>query len=104
MVDRDEALVACNLVEPGSDCALIELDDAMAANAKKMVVVSFRAEAVAHLTWPVCKGVDHAAFAEERDRSVDGCQPDPFAAVAETRVDFLRRRVGRLSSENLQHT
>ena len=47
--------------------------------------------------------VDDAVLAEERERPVDGGEPDRLAALAKARVDLLRGRVMRLGGKRLEH-
>ena len=68
-----------------------------------MVMVPFGAEPVAHLARPMRQRIDHAAFAEQRDGSVDGRQADPLALSSEAGVDLLGGRVGRLRSKHLEY-
>ena len=78
--------------QPRVEVALVELDDAVAALADQVVVVSAAAQAVAGLARAVRERVDSAALGQRREGAVDGCEADALALRAQAIVDLLRGR------------
>src|SRR5919201_2931925 len=99
-----EAVLRREVVEPRRQVAVTHLDDAMAAVADEVVVVTLAAEAVARLAGVVHQRVDDAALAEERQRPVDSGEADPLVPRLEAGVDLLGGRVVRLAGERLEHS
>jgi hypothetical protein len=74
----------------------------MTLTARQMVMMAVTAQPVADLAGTVHERVDHARTAEEREGSIDGCEPDPLTARAQRLMDLLGRGVVRLIRQRLQ--
>ena len=62
---RDEAVAAGDLIEPGPELAVHELDDTVAVRADEVVVVPLGAPAIAELAGVVRDRVDDALLCQE---------------------------------------
>jgi zinc transport system substrate-binding protein len=89
--------------EPAVEVAVAELYDAVAGVAHEMVMMALAAKAVADLAGMVHQRVHDPGLAEQRERPVDGGQPDCIATRDEPPVDLLRGRVVRLRGQGIEH-
>ena len=100
-----EAVLGGELVEPGLQVAVAELDDAVAARADEVVVVARRRTGGSRPRRSVVQSVSTTPLlASAGQRAVDGREADAHAVVGQQAVvDLLRGRVVRLARERAEH-
>ena len=94
-----EAVLPAQAKEPGIELAVLQLHDAVAFAADQMVMMSIAAEAVTDLPGTMGERVDDALLTQQRERAVDGRQPD---RAPQPRVDLLGSRIVGLCGERAQ--
>ena len=99
MAGGDEAVRGRYRLEAGLEITADELDDAMATRADEMVVMVVGADPIAQLAGMMAEDVDDPLVAKERERSVDGREPDTTPPCAQAPVELLGGHVVGLLDE-----
>jgi hypothetical protein len=99
MARQREALLAADAPEPFLERAALELDDALARDAREVMVVRVAAKPVGRLAAGARERVDRSVLGERLQRSVDGGEADAEPASAEPDVELLRAGPVRLAFE-----
>ena len=76
MLRHDEVTAGGDLVDPAAKVAVVDLDDAVAARADEVMMMSIGAEPVAELAAVVGQRVHDAVVAKHGECPVDGCETE----------------------------